>query len=340
MFLLRIIIFLTMLLPVVGWSASFAHLKTEQIAKESDAFVEATVKAVYTGWSDKLQEPATWVTFGELNMISGMADVEEITLRFCGGLYEGAMVECSGTPDFDEGEHVFMYLQYSGDGELVLTSPNEGLFFYKEKSRSIETMEGYVPYAVQPESVSFSQITPAERDTAIVEDDDMVVEVLDENENVVFTQNPAKLRSHFSGRSIPWNKQAFAKQMSVFQTRNNVVHGEKNFKTNKVVRRYPRLKHLKNHKDLVRELTSGTRKARHEKMRRYFHMLGLSDREMQVSFDRQALSVDQSAKIKMAKKAYRSSSSSEEASEDLLRLFAALKNKRDLWQHNHTKTSR
>lgn len=69
-----------------------------------------------------------YVTLGDLEVLTGTYGEAEITLRFEGGVLEDEALLVHGSPEFEEGERLVLFVEGNGEGIVPLVGWEQGLF--------------------------------------------------------------------------------------------------------------------------------------------------------------------------------------------------------------------
>ncbi len=105
---------------------------------ESDGIFVGTVKDIKSIKS-KNNELYTFVTINNLNVLDGKYEKKHITLRLQGGFIEGEGEYIHGSPRFNIGETVIVFMEGNGKNIVPIVGWGQGLFVIKrdEKGNSI-----------------------------------------------------------------------------------------------------------------------------------------------------------------------------------------------------------
>lgn len=89
----------------------------DSLVQEADGIIVGTVKEVKSFY-DANFEIFTFVTMADLEVVSGNYPGEEFTIRLKGGQIDGEFLELEGSPHFNTGEHVVLFVK--GNGKLAV----------------------------------------------------------------------------------------------------------------------------------------------------------------------------------------------------------------------------
>lgn len=109
-------------------SALVVEKDVEQLTQEADLILTGKVKSMRSDWNEERSLIYTYVTISVSGYIKNNLTPEEseenreqeIVVRILGGEVDGLRLMVSDTPEFEEGEEVFLFLRSRMDGTTFL----------------------------------------------------------------------------------------------------------------------------------------------------------------------------------------------------------------------------
>ncbi len=109
-------------------SALVVEKDVEQLTQEADLILTGKVKSMRSHWNEERSLIYTYVTISVSGYIKKNLTLEEseknreqeIVVRILGGEVDGLRLMVSDTPEFEEGEEVFLFLRSRTDGKTFL----------------------------------------------------------------------------------------------------------------------------------------------------------------------------------------------------------------------------
>lgn len=127
--MLRNLICALFLLHVAAASATTIIYKNlDQLAAESEGIVVGTVAAKTSAYGPDKSTIYTLVTLEGLDAIKGQVKGYDLTLRFEGGRVENDVLRIEGSPRFEIGERVVLFVRGNGRAKIPLVGWTQGVF--------------------------------------------------------------------------------------------------------------------------------------------------------------------------------------------------------------------
>ena len=126
----RVTLFLLAVLCLASMPAAastFLHMSTRELATQADALIRGRVVELESSWSESGRIIVTDATIDVEQTVFGSV-ANTVTVRTFGGQVDDVRVEAHGFPRFEQGEHVFLYLEREADGTMRVLGYQQGHF--------------------------------------------------------------------------------------------------------------------------------------------------------------------------------------------------------------------
>lgn len=108
-------------------STTLFYKDFRSLVKEADGIVEGTVEGIESHY-DSLNDIYTFITLGNINVLQGNYTGDELIIRQKGGEIEGDVLEIEGSPQFELGQHVVVFVKGNGKEIVPFVGWTQGVF--------------------------------------------------------------------------------------------------------------------------------------------------------------------------------------------------------------------
>ena len=138
----------TVILPGSRAVALMVEKDIEQLTQEADLILTGRVKSIESGWNEERTLIYTYVTISveeEAKALSGQEQVDEIIVRVRGGEVGDIGLRVSDTPQFREGEEVFLFLRMEDMPLFSVTGLFQGKYTIENGIARNQTLGKEIP---------------------------------------------------------------------------------------------------------------------------------------------------------------------------------------------------
>jgi len=113
---------LAVLFAAPAWTTVLQYLDVEQMSEIAAVVTVGEVERVQASWNADHTKIYTRVTVRPTEIIKGDRDLASVTLKLIGGRVGDAVAELPGTPQFEPGQRVLLFLEprRDADGYLII----------------------------------------------------------------------------------------------------------------------------------------------------------------------------------------------------------------------------
>lgn len=163
----------------------------DSLVQEADGVVLGTVEKVTSSY-DANKEIFTFVTLADLDVISGDFAGENFTVRLKGGRIDGEILEIEGSPLFNTGEQVVVFIKGNGKQAVPIVGWTQGVLrvVSSKNDQTIEDYEGNRIVGIkggkfQKEVHNVSETTFVDPKTGAIVSEDLHIYKSDGHETVI-----------------------------------------------------------------------------------------------------------------------------------------------------------
>lgn len=126
-----------------GYATTLLYKNFNDLINESDGIVLGTVNNVESHYSPD-REIYTFVTLKQLNIICGRYSQDTLVIRLKGGQVENEVLTVEGSPQFNPGDRVVLFLKRNGYNIVPIVGWTQGVFrVINDKTTGTEVIHDY-----------------------------------------------------------------------------------------------------------------------------------------------------------------------------------------------------
>jgi hypothetical protein len=137
---------LAVLIAAPAATTVIQYLDIEQMSEIAAVVTVGEVERVQASWNDDHTKIYTRITVRTTEVLKGGRDLESVTLKLIGGRVGEAIARLPGTPEFEPGQRVLMFLEPREDRDgYLLIGMFQGLYRLDENTGSDDLLYQDLP---------------------------------------------------------------------------------------------------------------------------------------------------------------------------------------------------